>query len=59
MKHYNNDQVDIKIQAFLSKKLQKYPELSQPTTKKAGSANARYATKFIQSLTSRTRVVSQ
>lgn len=28
MKHYSEQEIDEKIQTFLSKKLQKYPELS-------------------------------
>lgn len=29
MKHYNNQEVDEKIHTFLSKKLQKFPELAE------------------------------
>lgn len=29
MKHYNDQELDTKIHAFLSKKMQKYPELAE------------------------------
>lgn len=30
MKHYNDQELDTKIHTFLSKKMQKYPELAPP-----------------------------
>lgn len=32
MKHYNEHELDEKIHAFLSKKLEKYPELARKST---------------------------
>lgn len=52
MKHYNNHELDAKIQAFLSKKMQKYPELAAPKETKFTVTAPRFTTKLLQSLTS-------
>ena len=52
MKHYNDQELDTKIHTFLSKKMQKYPELAAPQDTKYTVSTPRFTTKLLQSLTS-------
>lgn len=52
MKHYNDQELDMKIHAFLSKKMQKYPELAAPQEVKYTVSAPRFSTRLLQTLTS-------
>jgi hypothetical protein len=52
MKHYNEKELDTKIHTFLSKKLQKYPELGDAKQATHTITAPSFSTKLLQSLTS-------
>jgi hypothetical protein len=52
MKHYNEKELDTKIHTFLSKKLQKYPELVGSKQSTHTITAPSFSTKLLQSLTS-------
>jgi hypothetical protein len=52
MKHYNNQELDAKIHTFLSKKMQKYPELATPKQATYTVTAPSFSTKLFQALTS-------
>jgi len=51
MKHYNDNELDEKIESFLSKKLQKYPELASRQKDSQTVAAPTLSTRLLQSLT--------
>lgn len=58
MKHYSDKELDTKIQTFLSKKLQKYPELVLPHEVNDVLTRPSFSTKLMHSLTTINPLVS-
>jgi hypothetical protein len=52
MKHYSEREIDMKINVFLSKKLQKYPELATLQQTSLSRSQPHFAVKLFHSLTS-------
>ena len=51
MKHYSDKELDEKIESFLSKKLQKYPELSDGHGAAVTHTEPRFSNRIVRSLT--------
>lgn len=58
MKKYNDQELDKKIDAFLSKKFEKYPELTKTRQEAPVFSKPSFASRLMHSLTSNTSLSS-
>lgn len=54
MKHYNDEDLDSKINSFLNRKLEKYPEITMTHLDETALSRRNLTMRMIHSLTSRT-----